>query len=1159
MQPPLEKSLRNKLERTVKDARDVAETAARSALQQLGVGEAVLYSHLSEADRELRRRLRVHGRQLGDIRNAKTEIQEIERLTEEVAYEHWHRMLFARFLAENNLLMYWAEGDNEPIDIDLDACQGLIDDGEEQAGSKWELAARLATRMLPQIFRPDSPVFQLVLPPEHELKLERLVADLPQEVFTASDSLGWVYQFWQAKRKDEVNASEVKIGAREISAVTQLFTEPYMVAFLLDNSLGAWWVAKVAGLREGQKELRPGAREILRTAKTEEELRKFFSLPGVPLEYLRCVKQDDGEWLPASGTFDGWPEVVGKLKILDPCCGSGHFLVVAFLMLVAMRMELDGLSPQGAVDAVLHENIHGLELDQRCVELAAFALALTAWRYPSAGGYRSLPQLHLACTGFSISSSREQWMAILEGQNLGTNLRFFFGQLYDLFKKAPTLGSLINPHRYLGSALLDGKGMDSLYRALESAVQADPSSASERHELGVTAKGLATATELLAGRYALVATNVPYLGRGKQDDVLKEYLEEQYPLGKADLATAFLLRCLEFCAEGGTTALVTPQNWLFLATYTKLRQMLLYNRSWDAVARLGHGAFETISGQVVNVALPMLSVVPPVEDQRFAGIDVSVGNNIEEKAAMLRGEKAISIVLLSQEELINNPESRITLEEGNNTPSSRMGEFVTISQGSSTGDDDRFTRCFWECFNDERWRYFMTSPDKGPFSGRSKCWDWPSDTCELSQLSGARIQGFEAVGKIGFAVAASGRVFVAPYFGNYYNKALASIIPRSPVNSPALWSFLESGQFEREARKLDQKLLITPGTFKGVPFDLAHWQKVADEKYPNGLPEPESNDPTQWLFHGRPDQSIVPLQIAAARLLGYRWPAELDSTMRLSKQSRDLAKSCEELFPFADEDGIVCIPAVRGEASAADRLLNLLAKAYGTTWTTDILGNLLTEVGFTGKGLDLWLRDGFFAQHCELFHQRPFIWHIWDGLRDGFAALVNYHKLDFKALETLIYTYLGDWIARQRQDQSHGVDGAEEKLAAAEQLKKRLEMILEGEAPYDIFVRWKPIDKQPIGWQPDLNDGVRLNIRPFITVPDVKVKGAGVLRIKPKIKWEKDRGKEPRRPKQDFPWFWGWDGSTDFTGGTTFTGDRHNDCHYSLDFKRDNRRQAGKE
>ena len=267
-----------------------------------------------------------------------------------------------------------------------------------------------------------------------------------------------------------------------------------------------------------------------------------------------------------------------------------------------------------------------------------------------------------------------------------------------------------------------------------------------------------------------------------------------------------------------------------------------------------------------------------------------------------------------------------------------------------------------------------------------------------------------------------------------------------------------------------------------------------------------------------------------ARLLGYRWPAELDPQMELSAQSRQWVERSAALLPYADGDGIVCIPPVRGERGAADRLLDLLAAAYGDAWSSTVLTQLLAAANHAGKTLESWLRDQFFAQHCQIFGQRPFIWHIWDGLRDGFAALVNYHKLDRKNLETLIYTYLGDWISRQRQELANGVDGAEEKLAAAETLKKRLELILAGEAPYDIFVRWKPLDQQPIGWTPDLNDGVRLNIRPFLSVPDVGRKGAGVLRDKPNIKWDKDRGKDV----ESAPWY------------HLFDGDRINDHHLSL-------------
>ena len=115
---PLEKTYRAQLERTVKDARDIAEDAARAALEQLGVGEATPFTHLSDQDRELRRKLRAHGRQLGDLLNG-GKVQTMDRLIEEVAYEHWHRMLFARFLAENNLLMY--PDPDDPVAVTLEA------------------------------------------------------------------------------------------------------------------------------------------------------------------------------------------------------------------------------------------------------------------------------------------------------------------------------------------------------------------------------------------------------------------------------------------------------------------------------------------------------------------------------------------------------------------------------------------------------------------------------------------------------------------------------------------------------------------------------------------------------------------------------------------------------------------------------------------------------------------------------------------------------------------------------------------------------------------------------------------------------------------------------------------------------------------------------
>lgn len=178
---PLSKPLRTRLENTVKAARDVAETAARAALEHLGVGESSAPAHLTEEQRELRCRLRLHGRQLGDVKH-KDERQDLRHLVWEVAYEHWHRMLFARFLAENHLLMH-----PDGVAVSLADCDELAKD--EGAADGWELAGRYAARMLPQVFRKDAPALQLRLAPEHQRELARLVSGLDIDTFRASDSL----------------------------------------------------------------------------------------------------------------------------------------------------------------------------------------------------------------------------------------------------------------------------------------------------------------------------------------------------------------------------------------------------------------------------------------------------------------------------------------------------------------------------------------------------------------------------------------------------------------------------------------------------------------------------------------------------------------------------------------------------------------------------------------------------------------------------------------------------------------------------------------------------------------------------------------------------------------------------------------------------------
>ncbi len=1203
MSGALERGLRKELEKAVKAARRAAESGARAALGALAVDRKTADASMAPEQKELRRRLRAHGRALGDSLGTAGP-QEITRLAHEVAYEHWHRMLFARFLAENELLM----DAEEEIPVSLKECRDIARDEGRDA---WELAASFAGRMLPQVFRVDDPSLAVRLPPESRQALEKLVEELPRAVFRADDSIGWAYQFWQAERKDEVNRSGVKIGADELPAVTQLFTERYMVRFLFHNTVGAWRAGKILAARP----------ELATDAADEDELRQAVRLEaegGYDFDYLRFVREPlDGEesdagtgpWRPAAGAYSKWPGAAKELRVLDPCCGSGHFLVEGFQLFVRLRMEEEGLGLRDAVRAVLGDNLHGLEIDPRCAQLAAFSLALAAWKL--AGAAIELPALNVACSGLAPRATKAEWrsladqMAATAGSAPRANLferretlhsstyRRTLGELHDLFQNAPTLGSLIDPKPKGKALFTDFAAVTPLLEKVLTDVETDPA----RREQAVAAAGIARAATLLAERYTLVITNVPYLGRAKQHPALRSYAERNHKAAKGELATMFVERAFRWLGKSGAQAFVLPQNWLFLKTYRKLREELLQSRRWRLVARLGPGAFETIGGHVVNVALTILSTETPADIATMAGLDVSSAHDqkpilAHAKASLLR---TTATRVLSQDDQFQNPDIRITLVP---IPKhARMHNVAASYQGVSPADLSRFGRMFWEGSLSSDFRNWQGSPSNtSPFAGRSRWIHWSKDLLDLFKRGGAARRGLEAVSHRGIGVGQMSALPATLYSGDVFDTNVAVIVPQREGDVEALWCYASAPEYRVAVRELDQKLNVTNDVLAAVPFDIERWRAVAVEKYPYGLPEPYSDDPTQWVFHGHPCGSVIwdetakhtadgpsrtdatVLQIAVARLLGYRWPAEHDPDMRLSNEARAWVERCDDLLPFADEDGIVPLLSVRGEPPAADRLRELLAAAYGDEWSTATEQRLLRDAADGRKpspSLDAWLRDKFFEEHCKRFHHRPLVWHIWDGLPGGFSALVNYHRLagpdgeGRRTLESLAYSYLGDWIARQRAAVEEKKSGADARLEAALDLKAQLEGILAGEPPLDLFVRWKQLHRQPIGWEPDLDDGVRLNIRPFMKASLRKGrKGAGVLRWKPTgVKWGKDRGKEPLnlkpkrkgdppelyRPIADFPWFWSCPGQpkrpmsdrTDFPGGLTFDGHRWNDLHYT--------------
>ncbi|HRA76492.1 MAG TPA: N-6 DNA methylase, partial [Propionicimonas sp.] len=717
---------RTALDGAVQRGRAVAEAAAADELRRLAVADRARPGYLSEDENGLRLALREKARQLGD--DTRADDADLTLLTADVAYEQWHRLLFARFLEVNGLLLHPAHG----VPVTMAQCEDLA--AEEGEPDGWSVAAAFAAAILPGVFRLNDPSVRVRFSPERRAQLEAAVAGIDRATFASEDGLGWVYQFWQTAQKKLVNESGRKIGGADLSPVTQLFTENYMVRFLLENSLGAWWAARH---------------------------------PDSPLvatwDYLRTL--EDGT--PAAGTFDEWPATAAEVTVMDPCCGSGHFLVAAFGMLWRMRAEEEGLDAAEAQDVVLRGNLFGLELDPRCTQIAMFNVVLEAWKQ---GGYRPLPTPQVACSGIPVRASRAEWEALAGDDG---ELRAAMGRLHTLFRNADTLGSLIDPRPRGGDGALLGSDLrmvDTWERTSELLGAALVDEGLVETVTGEAALGVAHAAHLLGRLYTLVTTNPPYLQRSAMSASLLDHVEARHPLAKADLATAFLERSLDFTPRG-SIAVVSPQNWYLLKNYTSFRKSLLDEQRIDAAVRLGSGAFRQISGEVVKVGLTIITRRRASAGHRLLGLAAHREPGFEVKARVLRNGPLLRPIQVSQRA---NPDSRLTLASiGSGTLLAAHAEGLA---GICSGDYPRFGRYFWErTLPHADWSLQQsTTPSTRPFGGRDHIFWWEGGSGRFHRFVaerlgewgvGAWIRGDRLGGRRGVAVSQMGDLPVTLYTG----------------------------------------------------------------------------------------------------------------------------------------------------------------------------------------------------------------------------------------------------------------------------------------------------------------------------------------------------------------------------------------------------------
>ena len=471
--------------------------------------------------------------------------------------------------------------------------KGLLDgsipavDGQAEAYKLLLVSACNAyNKVMPFLFQKIDDYTELLMP--DELMKENSILMKTREAITedvAADGvevIGWLYQFYISEKKDEVMGKTVK--TEDIPAATQLFTPDWIVRYLVQNSLGRLWM-----------------------------LNHPNSKLADDMEYYIPPTEEDKDFLEVKSPED--------LKICDPCCGSGHMLTYAFDLLVKIYEE-EGYDRRKIPTLILVKNLHGVEIDTRAGELAAFALTMKAREYDSRFLRRENAPHPRICVLENITFDEGEIPQYMEaiGHDLFTES---LQQTLQQFTQADCFGSLIVPKINDAAAIMDV--------LTERGVEAELFLANVHNKV----LNVINQADFLSQKYHVVVTNPPYMGGKGMNADLKRFAERLYPDSKSDLFAMFIERCLQLVQHQGTIGMITMQSWMFLSSFEKLRRKLLDENTILSMAHLGARGFDSIGGEVVQTtAFTMTNTFIP--DYKGAFIRLVDGDNEAEKAAMFQ-------------------------------------------------------------------------------------------------------------------------------------------------------------------------------------------------------------------------------------------------------------------------------------------------------------------------------------------------------------------------------------------------------------------------------------------------------------------------------------------------------------------------------------------
>lgn len=1078
-------------------------------------------------------------------------------VVEEVAYTWFNRFIALRFMEVNGFLpsyvrVFSDEKNNFRPEILRQASSIELEGLDKQkvftlksAGNDEELFKYLLITqcnalhgVLPFLFQKIADYTELLFP-DFLLRdgsvIDTMLAQIPEaDWLDGVQIIGWLYQYYNSEPKDAVFENlkkNIKISKTDIPAATQLFTPDWIVRYMVENSLGRFWLEGHPHdeIRSNWRYYLDEAAQSTETAAALAEIRNQYA--DISPEEIACI---------------------------DPCSGSGHVLVYMFEVLLQIYQSC-GYAVRDAVRNIVEKNLYGLDLDERAAQLSYFAVMMLACRYDKRFLARNI-QPHI--------------YPIRESNNVDLHLVEFFANGNEELKSAinTILAEMTDAKEYGSLIKISVKDFAPLYVRF---AEIENDSELNRDPALEILLPIVRCAELLSRQYDAVVTNPPYMGGKGMSNSLRQFVSEKFEPYKSDLFSCFVVRCTEMCSSRGYLGFLTPYVWMFIQSYEDMRNFIYANKTIETLIQFEYSAFEEATVPICTFALRNSKVAKKGCYLRLT--DFRGGMEVQrEKALEAISNHACGFYYESDSDnFAKIPGSPVAYWANavikNFSQMPQLKNFVDARIGMVTGDNDRFFRKWYETiFSDIE---FYAEPDKDPKKrkwyplqkgGEFRRWygdteyvvNWANDGYELkTNLLNGRVKSHNYNGKQQFKRGITWSSISSYAFACRYTPAGFTFDAAGPLcevlNSDKLFNVL--GLLNSKVVKyildiINPTINFHPGYLEVLPFSNINDIKIDNIVTKNIAISREDWDAfeTSWDFKRHPlirkvdtieeaflawgkecaerfrqlkanEEELNRIFIEIYGLQDELTPdvEDKDVTVRKADLERDIKsfisyavgcmfgrysldadglvfaggewdESKYKTFP-ADKDAI--IPVCDREYFEDDivaRFADFVKAVYGAE-------NLEKNLKFISRALggkeenprkvirEYFIKD-FFADHCKIYQKRPIYWLFDSGRKNAFKALVYIHRYKPDTIARLRTGYLHEVQAKYAAD----AESLEKALTAGAggnqtQMKKELSALKAKQEEMHVFEE-KIHHYADIRISIDLDDGVKHNYALFTDV-----------------------------------------------------------------------------